>query len=119
MGTPQTLAAQLAEAQADLAAVLGAEQRALEKAGNYRAMASEQDPGSLAERQYLNASVEQVYLAQGYAKHANELRELVRELGDRLDAETTAERDTFTLMGRLTLTAEQQAAVDDTAGLAA
>lgn len=115
----KTLAAELAEAQADLAAVIGAEQRALEKAGNYRAMASEQDPGSLAERHYLNASVDQVYLAQGYAKHANELRELVRELGARLDAEITAARDTITLMGRLTLTAEQQAAVDDTAGLAA
>ena len=119
MGTPQTLAAQLAEAQADLAAVLGAEQRALEKSGNYRAMASEQDPGSLAERQYLNASVEQVYLARGYAKHANELRELIRDLCERLDAQATAERDAILLMGRLTLTAEQQAAVDDTAGIAA
>lgn len=117
MGTPQTLAAQLAEAQADLAVVLGAEQRSLELAGNYRALAAEQDPQSPAERQYLNASVEQVYMAQGYAKHANELRELIRDLCERLDAQATAERDALTLMGRLT--DEQMAGMDDMGGIAA
>lgn len=93
MGTPQSIAARLAEAQADLAAVLGAEQRALELAGNYRAMAAEQDTLA-AERIYLQAEVQQRCMAAGYAKHADWLNASIKSAQAQLqllaDAEVTA-----------------------------
>lgn len=112
MGTPQTLADQLSEAQADLAAALGAEQRALEKAGDYRAMAAEQETRA-AEQQYLLAEVQQRRQARGYAAQANELRERVRKLCTELDSEITAARDALTLMSRLILPAVASEGTDD------
>lgn len=118
MGTPQTLAAQLAEERADMVAAITAAQRATALAYNYRAEAAAQD--SLQEQvRFMNASIQQAHMARGYAKHADEAAARVKELTAQLQDAHLAERDTLTLMGRLTLTAEQTAGMDDMGGIAA
>lgn len=83
MGTPQTLATQLAEAQADLAAAIGAEQRATALAYNYRAESAAQE--SLQEQaRLLNASIQQSHMARGYAKHADETAKRIKALALRI-----------------------------------
>lgn len=118
METPNTVAARLAEAQADLAVVLGAEQRALELAGNYRALSAEQETRQ-AEVQYLNASIQQARMARGYAKQADELHLLVKTLTLQLEDAHHQALDNLAFLGRLMLTQEQMAGMDDMGGIAA
>ena len=118
MTAPQTVAARLAEAQADLAVVLGAEQRALELAGNYRALSAEQETRQ-AEVQYLNASIQQAHMARGYAKQADELHLLIKTLTLQIEDAHFRALDNAAFLARLTITAEQQAGMDDMGGIAA
>lgn len=109
------LATKLAELQYCLARVVGAEQRALELAGNYRAMSAEQDSPQ-AREQYLTASVQQRLMAEGYAKQGAALNaEIQCTLDEIADAATTA-HDNALFLSRI---AAGHAGMDDMGGIAA
>lgn len=113
-----TLAAELAEAQADLAAAIGAEQRATALAYNYRAESAAQDSPQEQAR-LLNASIQQAHMARGYAKQADELDLLIKTLSLQLEDAHHQALDNLAFLGRLMLTQEQMAGMDDMGGIAA